>query len=469
MQELTVDVVVLGAGPGGYNCAFRLADLGKKVVLIEKQEIGGVCLNEGCIPSKTLLHITKTIEESRLLAEHGVSFDDPKIDLDKLRSWKNSVIKKLNIGLKGLAKKRKVELLSGVGKFISSHSIQVVDIDGNETVVKFSNAVIATGSVPVKLPFMPEDKRIMDSTDVLTLPDIPNKMLVIGGGVIGLEMASVYSVLGSNITIAEFMDQLLPGMDKDIVRPLHQILKKKYSNIMLSTKVVAVEAKDDGLWVTMSDKNGKLSEPECFDRILVTVGRKPCCTEINLDVTEITLDDKGFIVVDEFLRTKHKHIYAIGDLVGNPMLAHKASAEGRLVAEIIAEKNTFPQRPVMLEIPSIVYTDPEVASIGFNETELQKQGIKYRKAIFPWMANGRSLSLNRQEGLTKLLFSEESNKLLGAGIVGPNAGDLISEIALAIKMGCTADDIAHTIHPHPTLSETIAMAAEVFNGTVTDL
>lgn len=469
MQELTVDVVVLGAGPGGYNCAFRLADLGKKVVLIEKQEIGGVCLNEGCIPSKTLLHITKTIEESRSLAEHGVSFGDPKIDLDKLRLWKNGVIKKLNIGLKGLAKKRKVELLSGVGKFVSPHAIQVVDVAGNKTVVKFSNAVIATGSVPVKLPFMPEDKRIMNSTDVLTLSNIPNKMLVIGGGVIGLEMASVYSVLGSNITIAEFMDQLLPGMDKDIVRPLHQILKKKYSNIMLSTKVVAVDAKDDGLWVTMSDKNGKLSEPECFDKILVTVGRKPYCTEINLDVTEITLDDKGFIIVDEFLRTKHKHIYAIGDLVGNPMLAHKASAEGRLVAEIIAEKNTFPQRPVMFEIPSIVYTDPEVASVGFNENELQKQGIKYRKAIFPWMANGRSLSLNRQEGLTKLLFSEESNKLLGAGIVGPNAGDLISEIALAIKMGCTGDDIAHTIHPHPTLSETIAMAAEVFNGTVTDL
>lgn len=466
---MNVDVVVLGAGPGGYSCAFRLADLGKKVALIEKQEIGGVCLNEGCIPSKTLLHLTKILEESKLIAEHGIYFENPKIDLDKIRSWKDNVIKKLTSGLKGLAKKRKVDLLYGEGKFLSSHAIKVIDKEGQETVINFSQAVIATGSIPVNLPFMPQDTRIMNSSDVLNLPNIPNKLLVIGGGVIGLEMASVYNALGSQVTIVEFMEQLLPGMDKDIVRPLHQILKKKYANIRLNTKVVAVDAKEDGLYVNMHDKDDKLVATECFDKILVTVGRKPCGFEIDLNKADVKLDAKGFVIVDDSLRTNQPHIYAIGDIIGNPMLAHKASAEGRLVAEIIAEEKSLQKRPQMLDIPSIVYTDPEVANVGFTESELQKQGIQYRKAIFPWMANGRSLSLNRQEGITKLLFDDTNNKLLGAGIVGPNAGDLISEVVLAIKMGCTADDIAHTIHPHPTLSETIAMASEVFNGTVTDL
>jgi len=467
MTELTTDVVVLGAGPGGYNAAFRAADLGKKVVLIERQEIGGVCLNVGCIPSKTLLHLAKIIDESSQVAVHGVVFNKPEVNIEKLRAWKNTVIKRLTTGLRGLAKKRKVELLFGTGKFTAPNKIEVTTEQGN-TIVNFSHAIIAAGSQSIKLPFIPDDSRVMDSTSALDLPDVPQELLVIGGGVIGLEMATVYNALGSKITVVEFMDQLLPGMDKDIVRPLQQMLSKKYNKILLSTKVTAVEAKNDGLWVTCVDKDNKQLEAQRFDRILLTVGRCPCGNETGAANAGVKIDAKGFVLVDEKLRTNVPHIYAIGDIIGNPMLAHKASAEGRLAAEFIAGHNQH-ARCAAQNIPSIVYTDPEVACVGMTENELQRQGIKYGKGVFPWLANGRSLSLNRQEGITKLLFAESSHQLLGAGIVGPNAGDLISEVALAIKMRCTAEDIAATIHPHPTLSETIAMAAEVFEGTATDL
>lgn len=467
MTELTTEVVVLGAGPGGYTAAFRAADLGKKVVLIERQEIGGVCLNVGCIPSKTLLHLAKVIDEAALVAAHGISFAKPEINIEKLRVWKNTVVKRLTTGLRGLAKKRKVELLVGVGKFVTPHKIEVETTQG-KTIVNFSQAIIAAGSTPINLPFIPNDQRVMDSSAALDLPDVPQELLVIGGGVIGLEMATVYHALGSKITVVEFMDQLLPGMDKDIVRPLQQILSKKYSKILLNTKVTAVEAKSDGLWVTCADKDNNQLEAQRFDRILLTVGRRPCGKEIGAEFAGVKIDEKGFVIVDDKLRTNIEHIYAIGDIIGNPMLAHKASAEGRLAAEIIAGQDKHGSFTAK-DIPGIVYTDPEVASIGMTETQLQQQGIKYGKGVFPWMANGRSLSLNRQEGITKLLFAEDTHQLLGAGIVGPNAGDLISEVALAIKMRCTAEDIAETVHPHPTLSETIAMAAEVYEGTVTDL
>lgn len=499
---LTTDVVVLGAGPGGYNAAFRAADLGKKVILIERQEIGGVCLNVGCIPSKTLLHMAKIVDDAKEASAHGITFASPEVNIEKLRAWKNTVVKRLTTGLRGLAKKRKVEIIAGVGKFIAPHQMEVevaVTTTANDAtsspseadtpiakiIINFTNAIIAAGSSPVYLPFIPRDPRVMDSTAALELPDVPQEMLVIGGGVIGLEMATVYAALGSKISIVEFMDQLIPGMDKDVVKPLHQLLTKKYSRILLNTKVTAVTAKSDGLWVSYADKdNHPLPEQQRFDRILLTVGRAPNGKDIGAELAGVTVDAKGFIPVDNYLRTNVAHIYAIGDIIGNPMLAHKASAEGRLAAEIIADANhsnsnssnnsssnsdgsgrTF----TAIDIPGVVYTDPEVASVGMTETELLKRGIKYRKGIFPWAANGRSLSLNRQEGMTKLLFDETTHRLLGAGIVGPNAGDLIAEIAIALRMQCTAHDIAATIHPHPSLSETISMAAEVFEGTVTDL
>lgn len=467
MTELTTEVVVLGAGPGGYAAAFRAADLGKKVVLIERQEIGGVCLNVGCIPSKTLLHLVKVMDEAASSSVHGITFSAPEVNLEKLRAWKNTVIKRLTTGLKGLAKRRKVELISGVGKFVSAQQIEVQTVQG-KVLVNFEQAIIAAGSSSMKLPFIPNDPRVMDSTAALELPDVPSQMLVIGGGVIGLEMATVYHTLGSKISVVEFMDQLLPGIDKDIVKPLHQTLAKKYSQIMLSTKVTQVEAKADGLWVSFADKNDNALPEQRFDRILLSVGRRPNGKEIGAENAGIAVDQKGFISVDNKQRTNLSHIYAIGDIIGNPMLAHKAAAEGRLAAEIIAGKAKERQFKAS-DIPGVVYTDPEVATVGLSETELDKQGIKYGKGVFPWMANGRSLSLNRSEGLTKLLFDAATHRILGAAIVGPNAGDLISEAALAIKMGCTAGDIASTIHPHPTLSETIAMAAEVFEGTVTDL
>jgi dihydrolipoamide dehydrogenase len=491
-NELSTEVVVLGAGPGGYAAAFRAADLGKKVVLIERQEIGGVCLNVGCIPSKTLLHLAKVVDEAALVEAHGITFTKPNINIEKMRGWKNSVIRRLTTGLRGLAKRRKVELVMGTGKFISPTQIEVITHTatqqagatqtGTKTIVNFQQAIIAAGSQPINLSFMPHgDKRIMDSTAALEINDIPQELLVVGGGVIGLEMATVYQSFGSKITIVEFMDQILPGTDKDIVKPLHQALIKKGAKILLNTKVTAVDAKDDGLWTTFTsaasatqvanqpgaDQPGQ-TQQQRFDRILLTVGRRPCGKEIGAEEVGVKVDDKGFIPVDKKLRTNLAHIYAIGDIIGNPMLAHKAATEGRLAAEIIAGHNKECDFTAS-DIPAIVYTDPEVATVGLNETELQRHGVKYGKGVFPWMANGRSQSLNRQEGITKLLFDAETHRLLGAAIVGPNAGDLISEAALALKMRCTAHDIASTVHPHPTLSETIAMAAEVFEGTATDL
>lgn len=464
-REITTEVVVLGSGPGGYSAAFRAADLGKKVVLIERYfKIGGVCLNVGCIPSKALLHTAQIINEAKAMQEHGVSFGQPDIDIDKIREWKNSVIDKLTTGLAGLAKRRKVEIVRGVGKFTSPKQIAVVGSE-EEVIINFDNAIIAAGSEPVNLPFMPEDDRIMNSTGALQLKSVPENMLIIGGGIIGLEMATVYNALGSRISIVEFMDQLIPGADLDLVRPLQKFVSSRYEKIMLSTKVVAVEAKADGLWVTFEGKNAP-EAPVKYDAILVSVGRRPNGNKIDAKHAGVEVDERGFIPVDKQMRTNVPHIYAIGDIVGNPMLAHKAVPEGRLAAEVIAgEQKEFSAKC----IPSVAYTDPEIAWVGMTETEAKEKGVKYGKGAFPWMACGRSLSLGRDEGMTKLLFEEDSEKLIGAGIVGPNAGELISELSLAIEMGCTAKDIAGTIHPHPTLSETIMMSAEAFEGTITDL
>lgn len=465
--NITTDVVVLGAGPGGYTAAFRAADLGKKVVLIENSEIGGVCLNVGCIPTKTLLHLAKVVNEAASLEKHGINFDKPHFDIEKIRAWKNSIIKRMTTGLHSLAKRRQVQFVKGTGKFISPNEIKV-QTDAEEVVVKFTSAIIAAGSEPIKLPFMPNDPRIMDSTDALEMTEIPQELLVIGGGVIGLEAATFYHAFGSKITVVEFMDQLLPGMDGDIVKPLQQTLARKQFKFILNTKVTAVDARSDGLWVSCVDKSNTPLEIMRFDSILVTVGRRPNGKSIGAEQAGIKIDDKGFVLVDRSLRTNVPNIYAIGDIIGNPMLAHKASFEGKLAAEIIAGHKKEAEFTAA-HVPSVVYTDPEVAYVGMTEAELQSKGIQYGKGMFPWRANGRSLSLDRQEGVTKLLFDTASKRLLGAGIVGPNAGDLISETALAFKLGCTVDDITSTIHPHPTLAETVFMAAEVFEGTITDL
>jgi len=466
MHELKTQVVVLGSGPGGYSAAFRAADLGKQVVLVERYEnLGGVCLNVGCIPSKALLHAARILDETKQFQTHGITFGDPQIDITQLRSWKDSIIKRLTTGLKGLAKQRKVTLLTGVGKFISANQIEVATTEG-PIIVTFENAIIAVGSAPVKLPFIPKDPRIMDSTDALNLAKIPTEMLVIGGGIIGLEMATVYSSLGSKITIVELMPQLIPGVDADIIRPLQQYNAKKIAQILLSTRVSKVEAKPDGIWATFEGEKAP-TEPKRFDRILVAVGRTPNGKLIAAEKAGINVDSKGFIPVDEQMHTNVPHIFAIGDVIGNPMLAHKAVPEGRMAAEIIAGLSTI--HPRSKHIPSVAYTDPEVAVVGLSENEAKQQGIAYTKAVFPWLASGRSLSLDRQEGLTKLLFDPVSKKLLGGSIVGPHAGELISEITLAIDVSATAETLAHIIHPHPTLSETIMMASEIFLGTVTDL
>jgi dihydrolipoamide dehydrogenase len=465
MQELKTQVVVLGAGPGGYSAAFRAADLGKQVILIERYEnLGGVCLNVGCIPSKTLLHAARVLDETKQLHAHGIAFSDPQIDIIKLRAWKDSIIKRLTTGLKGLARQRKVTLLTGVGKFVSAHQIAVTTAE-ESILITFENAIIAVGSAPTKLPFTPNDPRIMDSTDALNLAEIPKEMLVIGGGIIGLEMATVYSSLGSKITVVELTEQLIPGVDADIVKPLQQYNAKKIAQILLTTKVSKVEAKPDGIWVTFDGK-GVAAEPKRFDRVLVAVGRQPNGKLIDAEKAGINVDAKGFIPVDEQMHTNASHVFAIGDVVGNPMLAHKAIPEGRIAAEIIAGINPEPRSKL---IPSVAYTDPEIATVGLSENEAKQQEIAYTKAVFPWLASGRSLSLGRQEGLTKLLFDPVSKKILGGSIVGPNAGELISEITLAIALNATADKIAHVIHPHPTLSETTMMAAEIFLGTITDL
>ncbi len=463
-NEITTELVVLGSGPGGYAAAFRAADLGKKVVLVERfDSIGGVCLNVGCIPSKALLHVAKVIDDAEEAAPFGVDFGKPKIDVEKVRDWKNKVVSKLTGGLKMMAKQRKVDVVTGYGKFIDANHLEV-DNGKDKKTIKFDEAIIAVGSLPVKLPFIPEDPRIIDSTGALELEDVKGHMLVLGGGIIGLEMATVYHALGAKISIVEMMDQIIPGADADIVKPLYQRISKRYESILLKTSVTKVEAKKDGLYVTFEGENAP-DKPQKFDRILVSVGRRPNGKRIDAEKAGVNVDDRGFIAVDNQMRTNVSNIYAIGDVVGQPMLAHKATYEGRLAAEVVAGKKHFNDARC---IPSVAYTDPEVAWVGLTENEAKKQNIKYEKGVFPWMASGRALSLGRSEGSTKLLFDEHGT-VIGGGIVGVNAGDLISEVALAIEMGCDAEDVALTIHPHPTLSETVMMATEMYEGTITDL
>ncbi len=464
--DVECDICVLGSGPGGYTAAFRAADLGKKVVLIERYPvIGGVCLNVGCIPSKALLHVSEVLNETRSMGAHGVTFSEPKIDLDKLRGFKDQTIKKLTGGLEALAKQRKVQIVRGYGRFVDPHHVAVTGDDDKETLIRFDNAVVAAGSQPVKLPFIPhDDPRVMDSTDALELEEVPGKMLVIGGGIIGLEMAQVYDSLGADISIVELADTIIPGADKDLTRPLLKILKKRYQDIFLGSKVTNVEAKKDGLHVTFEGKN--TPETAVFDRILVAVGRAPNGKKIDADKAGVSVDERGFIAVDERMRTNVEHIHAIGDVVGQPMLAHKAVHEGKVAAEVICG---LPSAFTPMGIPSVAYTDPEVAWAGKTEDELKAEGVEYEKGAFPWAASGRSLSLGRDEGLTKALFCKNTHRLLGAGIVGPNAGELIAEAMLAIEMGADMADIGLTIHPHPTLSETLGFAAEMAEGTITDL
>ena len=460
--DLHAEVLVLGSGPGGYTAAFRAADLGKKVVLVERwPTLGGVCLNVGCIPSKALLHAAKVIAESKEMAHNGVSFGPPSVDIDKLRGWKEGVVKKLVGGLGGLAKARKVTVVTGVGRFASPNSIEV---EGTGT-VSFDQAIIAAGSEPVTLPFIPhDDPRVIDSTGALELGGIPQRLLVIGGGIIGLEMATVYHELGAKVTIVELMDQIIPGADKDIVTPLHKRISKQYEAIYLGAKVTKVEAKPEGLVVSF--EGGKAPATDTFDRILVAVGRRPNGKTIAAEKAGVAVDERGFIAVDKQQRTNVPHIFAIGDIVGQPMLAHKATHEGKVAAEVAAgQKSAFDAKV----IPSVAYTDPEVAWVGLTENEAKAKGVKYGKGVFPWAASGRSLSLGRDEGMTKVLFDETTHRIIGCGIVGPNAGDLVAEAALAIEMGADAADIGLTIHPHPTLSETVGFAAEMYEGTITDL
>ena len=464
------DVAVLGSGPGGYTAAFRASDLGQKVVLIERYPtLGGVCLNVGCIPSKALLHAARVIDEARAFADLGIAFGKPKIDLDQLRKHKNTVVAKLTGGLAGMGKQRKVTVVQGSGEFGSSNHFVVtgIDADGKATqkTVRFKHAIIAAGSQPVKLPGMPwGDPRLMDSTDALLLADVPKRLLVVGGGIIGLEMACVYDALGAKVTVVELLDQLMPGADPDLVKPLHSRIAKHYEAIYLKTKVSKIEAEKQGLRVTFEGEAAPV--PQLYDRVLVSVGRSPNGKKIKAELAGVAVTERGFIEVDKQQRTNVPHIFAIGDLVGQPMLAHKATHEGKVAAEVAAgQKSEFVARV----IPSVAYTDPEVAWVGITETEAKKQGIAYGKGMFPLAASGRAIGVNRTEGFTKLLFDEATHKVIGAGIIAPNAGDLIAEVALAIEMGCDAADIALTIHPHPTMSESIGMAAEVFEGTITDL
>jgi dihydrolipoamide dehydrogenase len=451
-------VVVIGGGPGGYTAAFRAADLGLKVTLVERYEtLGGVCLNVGCIPSKALLHIARVIAEARDSAAHGLTFGDPEIDLDKVREFKDSVVKRLTGGLKQLAKRRKVEVVTGVATFTGPNAVEV---DGRE--IAFSHCIIAAGSTAARLPFVPDDRRVMDSTDALDLENVPERLLVIGGGIIGLEMATVYDALGSQVTVVELLDQLIPGADADLIRPLEKRIKGRYEAIYLKASVTAVEAADAGLEVTFAGG----PEPATFDRVLVAVGRKPNGRAVGAENAGVNVDERGFIAVDEQLRTNVPHIFAIGDVVGEPMLAHKATHEAKVAAEVIAGHDvTFDAR----SIPSVAYTDPEVAWTGLTETQAKADGTPYEAHKFPWAASGRALGIGRPEGVTKMLVEPGTKRVLGAGIVGVNAGELIAEVAHAIEMGAVADDIGLTIHPHPTLTETVAFAAEAAAGTLTDL
>lgn len=462
---MKVDVVVVGSGPGGYSAAFRAADLGQQVALVERDaNLGGVCLNVGCIPSKALLHAAKVISDTREMAAHGITFGAPQIDLDGLRGWKEKVVGQLTKGLVGLAGQRKVEVVHGVAAFTGANTLEVCGADGN-TVIEFTNAIIAAGSEPVRLPGLPyDDPRVIDSTGALALTDIPQRMLVVGGGIIGLEMATVYMELGTRVSVVELTPDLMLGADRDIVKPLEKRLKKGLEAIYTKTKLTQVEVTEDALIAHF--EGGKAPATAAYDRVLVAVGRTPNGKQVAAEKAGVAVDERGFIQVDTQMRSNVPHIFAIGDIVGQPMLAHKAVHEGKVAAEVIAgHKVAFDARV----IPSVAYTDPEVAWVGLTETQAKADGTLYGKGAFPWAASGRSLSLGRNEGITKLLFNEDDGRIIGAGIVGPNAGDLIAEVALAIEMGCDAEDIALTIHPHPTLSETVAMGAEVFSGTITDL
>ncbi|HXU93716.1 MAG TPA: dihydrolipoyl dehydrogenase [Gallionella sp.] len=464
--DIHAEVVVLGAGPGGYTAAFRAADLGKQVVLIEKHAtLGGVCLNVGCIPSKALLHVAKVINEAEEVSHHGVTFGKPKIDIDQIRTWKESVIGKLTGGLAGLAKQRKVQVVRGTAKFTSPNSLEVETAEGKK-VITFDNAIVAAGSSVARIPGFPyEDERIIDSTGALALKDVPKRMLVIGGGIIGLEMATVYDALGSKISVVELMDQLMPGADKDMVKPLHTRIAKRYEAIMLKTKVTKIEATKAGLKVTFEGEQAP-TEPQVYDKVLMAVGRRPNGREINAEAAGLIVNERGFIPVDKQQRTNVPHIFAIGDIVGDPMLAHKAVHEGKVAAENIAGHKAFFEP---LTIPSVAYTDPEIAWMGLTETQAKALGIAYEKASFPWAASGRALSIAREEGATKVLLEPTSRRILGMGIVGTNAGELIAEGVLALEMGADMEDIGLTIHPHPTLSETLCFAAEMAEGTITDL
>ena len=460
------EVVVLGSGPGGYTAAFRAADLGKKVILIERYStIGGVCLNVGCIPSKALLHSAKVITDAEETSQHGISFNKPEIDLEKIRQWKSKdVVGKLTMGLAHMAKQREVTILQGYGEFINPNQIEVTQEDGKKIGVQFEHCIIAAGSQSIKMPGAPEDPRVMDSTGALELQDIPKRMLIIGGGIIGLEMGTVYDALGSQVSVVELTDGLIQGCDRDIVRPLQKRMEKRFEAIMLNTKVSKVEAKKEGIVVSFEGEQAP--EPQMYDRVLVSVGRKPNGQLIKAEKAGVHVDERGFINVDKQMRTNVNHIFAIGDIVGQPMLAHKATHEGKVAAEVIAgEKVEFQA----LTIPSVAYTDPEIAWAGVTEDEAKAQGIDYEKAVFPWAASGRALSTSRSEGMTKLIFDKTNHRIIGASIVGINAGELIAETVLAIEMGADAHDIGLSIHPHPTLSESVAMAAEVKEGTITDL
>ncbi len=466
-NEIKTQVVVLGSGPGGYSAAFRAADLGLDVVLIERYStLGGVCLNVGCIPSKALLHVSKHLVDAQNMEHEGVTFGKPEIDIDKLRAHKDKVIGQLTGGLDGMAKMRKVKTVNGYGKFTSANSIAVEAEDGSVTSVNFDNAIIAAGSRPVKLPFIPhEDARIWDSTDALEMPFIPEKMLILGGGIIGLEMGSVYSALESKIDVVEFMDQLIPAADKDIIKTFTKSISKKFNNIMLETKVTAVEAKDDGIYVTFEGKKAP-AEPVKYDAVLVAVGRAPNGLLIDADKAGVEVTDRGFINVDKQLRTNVSNIFAIGDIVGQPMLAHKAVHEAHVAAEVIAGKKHYFEPKV---IPSIAYTDPEVAWAGLTEKEAKEQGINYEVAVFPWAASGRAIASNATDGFTKMIFDKDDHRLLGGAMVGSNAGELLGEVCLAIEMGADAEDIALTIHAHPTLHESVGLASEIYEGSITDL
>jgi dihydrolipoamide dehydrogenase len=463
--DASAQVVVIGGGPGGYTAAFRAADLGLEVVLVEKEEtLGGVCLNVGCIPSKALLHIARVIAETREAAEAGVTFGEPQVDIDALRAWKEGVVSRLTGGLAALAKQRKVKVVRATARFEGPRLLSLSDPDGGTSTLAFDNAIIAAGSSAVRLPGLPDDDRIIDSTGALELDGVPDRLLVIGGGIIGLEMATVYDALGSRVTVVELLDSLIPGCDPDLVRPLKKRIDARYEAIHLGVKVSGIEAAGDGLQVSFEGDGAP--EPQTYDRVLVAVGRRANGGELNCEAAGVEVDERGVIAVDRQMRTNVPHIHAIGDLVRGPMLAHKATHEGKVAAEVIAGKaSSFDART----IPSVAYTDPEVAWMGLTETEAKEQGVEFEKAVFPWAASGRALSLGREDGTTKLLVDPGTKRVLGAGIVGTNAGELIAEAVHALEMGSDAEDIALTIHPHPTLSETLAFAAEMADGTITDL